>query len=191
MSLRPPQTPRVSGAVVISQIAVARALAGDAKVDEALEALEPAQRTELSDLLAVSWCSLPTLRAFHEQTAQRVGESVNTWHLRVVERSMQQNFHTVWRFFLRLTSAEALVKRAAAVYSKTYDTGTMEAEILAPGHSRATLSGWPDVPDYQLNALATGIGAMLRAAGRTTASVRWARTPQGARFDIHARGAPP
>lgn len=191
MSLRPPQNPKVSGAIVHSQMAVARALAGDTRVAQAIESLTPEQRSELRDLLAVSWCSLSTLRAFHEATAGLMNESTNVWHLRVVERAMQQNFHTVWRFFLRLTSPEALVKRAAAIYSKTYDTGAMEASLVAPGHSRAQLTGWPDIPEYQLNALATGIGAMLRAAGRSTVSVRWARTPQGARFDIHTRGPAP
>ncbi|RYE88497.1 MAG: hypothetical protein EOO75_13220 [Myxococcales bacterium] len=190
MSLRPPQNPKVSGSIVISQMAVARALAGDVRVEQAIETLTPEQRTELREQLAVSWCSLPTLRAFHEATARLMDEPINAWHLRVVERAMQQKFTTIWRFFLRLTSPEALIKRTAAIYSKTYDTGAMEATLIAPGHSRAQLTGWPDIPEYQLNALAAGIGVMLRAAGRSTVSVRWARTPQGARFDIHTRGAP-
>lgn len=183
----PARAPKVSGAVVVNQLQTARQLAGEAVIERALTRLTSSQRDEVRGVLAVSWCSLATVRAFHEATAAEMGESVDVWHLRVVERSMQQTFNTVWRFFLRLTSPDALIKRAAAVYAKTYDTGSLEAVLIAPGHSRATLTGWPDVPDYQLNALATGISTMLRAAGRSSVTVRWGRIAQGARFEIHTR----
>jgi hypothetical protein len=177
----------VSGAIILNQIAAARALGGAAKVERALASLTAEQQSELRDLLPVSWCTLSTTRAFHVAMATQMGEPVNLWHPRVVERAMEQTFTTVWRFFMRLTSAEALVKRSATLYAKTYDTGSLEAVIVSPGHSRLTLTGWPDAPDYQLNALATGVTTMLRVAGRSAITVRWVRTPQGAIFDTHTR----
>jgi hypothetical protein len=176
---------------VRNQLRAARALSSDEAVERALASMEEEQRLELMGTLAVSWCRLTTVRAFHEATAAVVGEDVNAWHLRVVERAMQQTFSTIWRFFLRLTSPDALVKRAANVYAKTFDTGAMEAQVLAPGHSLAILSKWPDAPEFHLNALATGIATMLRVAGRKTVNVHWERTPEGARFHIFTGGAPP
>jgi hypothetical protein len=183
------QEPKVSGAVVRNQLRAARALSSDDAVDRALASMSPEQRRELVDALAVSWCKLTTVRAFHEATAAVVGEETNAWHQRVVERAMQQTFSTIWRFFLRLTSPDALVKRAANVYAKTFDTGAMDAVVVAPGHSIASLSRWPDAPDFHLNALATGIATMLRVAGRKTVHIKWERTVDGARFHIFTNGA--
>lgn len=179
-------SPKVSGAVVRNQLRAARALSSDEVVERALASLSPEIRTELVGALPVSWCALTSVRAFHEATARVVGQETNPWHLRVVEQAMQQTFSTVWRFFLRLTSADALVKRAANVYAKTFDTGAMEAKVISPGHSIAQLTKWPDAPDFHLNALATGIATMLRVAGRKTVNVRWERTSDGAKFHIHS-----
>lgn len=178
--------PRVSGTVVLNQLRAARALSSDEVVDRALGSLPEEARIEVSEALPVSWCRLDYVRAFHHATAREVGEDPNTWHKRVVERSMEQTFSTIWRFFLRLTSADALVRRASAVYSKTFDTGTMDAELIAPGHSVAHLRGWPQAPDFTMNAVATGISTMLRIARRRAITVTWTRTADGARFEIHS-----
>jgi hypothetical protein len=179
-------TPRVSGTVVRNQIRAARALSSDEIVDRALASLDEAARRDVTEALAVSWCELQHVRAFHEAVAREVGEEPNAWHRRVVEHSMEQTFSTIWRFFFRLTSADALVRRASAVYSRTFDTGKMEAELIAPGHSIATLRGWPNAPEFTMNAVATGISTMLRIARRRAISVTWTRTPDGAKFDIHS-----
>ena len=83
------------------------------------------------------------------------------------------------------------MRRAANVYAKTFDTGTMDAEVVSPGHSLASLRKWPDAPDFHLNAVATGIATMLRVAGRKSVNVKWERTPDGARFHIVTAGARP
>lgn len=172
--------------MVRNQLRAARALASDAAVDRALASLDDATRIELVDALPVSWCSLAGIRAFHEATAREVSEDPDVWHKRVVEKAMEQTFSTIWRFFFRLTSADALVKRASAVYSRTFDTGTMDAELIAPGHSVAHLRGWPAAPDFHLNAVATGIATLLRVAKRRAITVTWTRTHEGARFEIHS-----
>jgi hypothetical protein len=176
----------VSGAVVRNQLRAARALASEEVVDRALASLEDGAQRELRDALPVSWCSLLNVRAFHEAVAKEMGADPDVWHKRVVEHAMEQTFNTVWRFFFRLTSADALVKRASAVYSRTFDTGSMEAELIAPGRSVAHLRGWPAAPDFHLNAVATGIATMLRIARRRHITVTWSRTHDGARFEIHS-----
>jgi hypothetical protein len=178
--------PKVSGAVVRNQLRAAKALSSEEAVERALSTLDPAAQRELRDALPVSWCSLLNVRAFHEAVAREVGTDADMWHKRVVEHAMEQTFNTVWRFFFRLTSADALVKRASAVYSRTFDTGSMEAELISPGRSIAHLRGWPAAPDFHLNAVATGISTMLRIARRRQITVTWTRTHEGARFEIYS-----
>ena len=166
------------------EMRAACALASEADVEKALDRLAPEVARELRDVLAVSWCSLASLRAFHETMAAVVQEDTTAWHLRVVEHATREMFSTTWRFFLRVTSPEALVRRASAVYARIFDTGKMEATILAPGHSLARLTGWPEPPAFHLDGVATGIVTVLRVAKIEAIRVRWQRTPVGADFEI-------
>ena len=170
------------------EMRAARELANDAAVDEALARLSPDVAREVRDVLAVSWCSLASLRDFHETMAAVVKEDTTVWHLRVVEHATQEMFSTTWRFFLRLTSSDALVRRASSVYARIFDTGKMEASVVAPGHSVARLTGWPEPPAFHLDAVATGIVTVLRVAKIESVRARWQRTPDGADFEI--RSAP-
>jgi hypothetical protein len=104
----------------------------------------------------------------------------------VVEHATLETFSTTWRFVLRLTSPEALVKRASGMYARIFDTGKMEATVVAPGHSVAKLTGWPDPPAFHLDGVATGIATVLRVAKIESPQVRWHRTPAGADFDIRS-----
>ena len=183
-----PRHPRVRGTIVREEMRAACALASEAHVEEALAQLAPEMAREVRDVLAVSWCSLASLRAFHETMAAVLEEDATVWHLRVVEHATREMFSTTWRFFLRLTSPEALVRRASAVYARIFDTGKMEATILAPGHSVARLTGWPETPAFHLDGVATGIVTVLRVAKIEGVRARWQRTPVGADFEI--RSAP-
>jgi hypothetical protein len=164
----------------------ARVLAGDAPVDEALGQLAPEVAGELRDIVAVSWCSLASVRAFHQAMAAVVKEDPTVWHLRVVEHATQEMFSTTWRFVLRLTSPEALVRRASTMYARIFDTGKMEAFRIAPGHSLARLTGWPEPHAFHLDGVATGIVTVLRLARIESVRARWHRTPDGADFEIRA-----
>jgi hypothetical protein len=164
----------------------ARVLASEAAVEQALSKLAPEVASELRDVLAVSWCSLASLRAFHETMAAVLKEDPTVWHLRVVEHATQEIFGTTWRFVLRLTSPEALIRRASTMYARIFDTGKMEAFIVAPGHSVARLTGWPEPPAFHLDGVATGIVTVLRVAKIDSVRARWQRTPDGADFEIRA-----
>ena len=166
------------------EIRSAGALASEAQVEEAFGQLPPEVAREVRDVLAVSWCSLGSLRSFHEAMAAVVKADPNAWHLRVVEHATQEMFSTTFRFFLRLTSPEALVRRASTVYARIFDAGKMEATVVGPGHSLARLSGWPEPPAFHLDAVATGIVTVLRVAKLESVRARWQRTPVGADFEI-------
>jgi hypothetical protein len=178
--------PKVRGTIVREEMRSARALASDTAIEQALSQLPPEMVNELRDVLAVSWCRLGSLRAFHETMAAVLKEDPTVWHLRVVEHATQEMFSTTWRFFLRLTSSESLVRRASTMYARIFDTGKMEAFILAPGHSVARLTGWPEPPAFHLDGVATGIVTVLRVAKIEAVRARWQRTSDGADFEIRA-----
>ena len=183
-----PLHPKVRGTIVREEMRSARTLTSDENVEEALARLAPEVATELRDVLAVSWCSLASLRAFHETMAAVLKEDPTVWHLRVVEHATQEMFSTTWRFVLRLTSPDVLVRRASTMYARIFDTGKMEASVVAPGHSLARLTGWPEPPAFHLDGVATGIVTVLRVAKIESVRARWTRTPDGADFEI--RSAP-
>lgn len=179
-----PIHPKVRGSVVREEIRAARALASDETVEAVLAQLSPQVAEELRGVLAVSWCSLASVRAFHETMAAIRKEDPTVWHLRVVEHTTQEMFNTTWRFFLRLTSPEALVRRASTMYARIFDTGKMEAFLVGPGQSLARLTGWPEPPAFHLDGVTTGIVTVLRLAKIEQVRARWTRTPNGADFEI-------
>ena len=181
-----PVNPKVRGTIVREEVRSARKLTSEAALEEALARLAPEVARELRDVIAIGWCSLGSLRAFHEAMAAVLKEDPTVWHLRVVEHATQEMFSTTWRFVLRLTSSDALVRRASSMYARIFDTGKMEAFIVALGHSVAKLTGWPEPPAFHLDGVATGIVTVLRVAKIESVRTRWQRTPVGADFEIRA-----
>jgi len=51
---------------------------------------------------------------------------------------------------------------------------------------KLTLSEWPDIPELDLVALATGIETVLRVVGRKTVVVSWVREPTTVIFTVKA-----
>jgi hypothetical protein len=181
---RTPLHPKVRGTIIREEMRSARTLASDAAVEEALARLAPEVAVELRDVIAIAWCSLASVRAFHEAMAAVLKEDPTVWHLRVVEHATQEMFSTTWRFVLRLTSPEALVRRTSSMYARIFDTGKMEAFIVAPGHSIARLTGWPEPHAFHLDGVATGIVTVLRLAKIESVRAHWHRTPDGADFEL-------
>lgn len=174
------------GTIIREEIKAARSLGGNDAIDAALDQLEPEVSAELRDVLAVSWCRLSSLRHFHESAAAVLKEDPTSWHLRVVEHATHEMFHSTWRFFLRFTSPEAVVKRASSMYARIFDAGHMEASIIAPGHSVARLTGWPEPPAFHLDGVATGMVTVLKIAKVEAVRIRWTRTPDGAEFEVRS-----
>lgn len=176
-----------SGAVILDQLALARELVGEDVVARAFAAISAEQRAELEELLPVSWCRLTTAFAVHEAIAEQLGQDVMVWHRTIVRVGIERTLTTVWRLFMRFTSTEALLKRAASIYGKSYDRGSVRAAHLPGGGVEVVLSDWPDVPEFELDAIATGLAAILKLGGKKRTRVEVERCPGGARFEV--RGA--
>jgi hypothetical protein len=176
-----------SGAVVLDQLALSRKLLGDDVVTRAFGAISAEQRAELDDLLPVSWCRLTTAFAIHQAIADQIGQDVMVWHRTIVRVGIERTLTTVWRLFMRLTSTEALLKRAASIYGKSFDRGSVHAAQLPEGGVEVVLTEWPDVPDFELDAIATGLDAILKLGGRKNTRITVERRPGGARFEVRVR----
>jgi hypothetical protein len=176
-----------SGALILDQLAIARRLLGDEVVARASSRISAEDRAELEALLPVSWCRLTTAFAIHAAIAEEIGQDVMAWHRTIVSAGIERTLHTVWRLFMRVTSAEALVKRAATIYGKSYDRGAMRSEPVGNGVVQFVLDEWPEVPDFELDAMACGLETILTIAKKKHSRVTVERLPRGARFTVRVR----
>jgi hypothetical protein len=177
----------VSGVLILDQLALARKLLGEEVVARATGRISPDERAELESLLPVSWCRLTTAFAIQSAIAEEIGQDVMAWHRTIVRAGIERTLHTVWRLFMRFTSGEALVKRAATIYGKSYDRGTMRSEPVVNGTVHFVLDDWPDVPDFELDAMACGLETILTIAKKKHSRVTVERLPGGARFAVRVR----
>jgi hypothetical protein len=128
----------------------------------------------------VSWIRVSTADAALSAVAREAGRDPLRFQAEVARVGVEKTLGTVWRVLLRLVTDEALVKRTPLLHSKTYDTGRMTARIAQPGRAEIALDDWPEVPEIDIIAIAAGVEAVLRAAGRREVRVRHERTRSGA-----------
>lgn len=175
--------PRTSGQTILDQHVILEEIAGKAVVARVVDALPPDMREEYRTLLAIGWCRLTIDRAVVTGVAEALGRELVEFQSELVRRSFERTLNTVWRVIMRFTSDEALVKRAAILYSKTLQNcGELSAAIPRPGHLDARLSGWTTAEDYDLKGISVGIETVLRVAGRKDVKVVYTRRPDGAQF---------
>lgn len=168
-------TPQISGALVRDQLGVMRSLYGDLQVDAAIDALSPAQRDELRTLTVLSWCTVATLNAAKYELARRAGVDPIAMQRKVVHTATERTLTTVWRFFIRQLSDDALLKRTPLLYSRTFNRGELTLVRTSSGTAEFSLHGWRDMHDFDCCGLATGIESVLTLSGRKNVHVTWAR----------------
>lgn len=166
---------RIFGAVLLEQRRVMEELVGPERFASVVAELPPDIRDEYERLTMLSWCRHSTATAVTTHVGEALGRRPEDFQAEVVRLGIERTFRGIWKVLLKFTSDEALIKRTALLFSKTCDRGKLTAERLGPGHVSLVLSEWPDIPDLDIIAIATGIETVLRIVGRRTASVRWQR----------------
>lgn len=161
-------------------------LAGEEAFARALADLPEDVRREYEGMGMLSWCRHSTATAVTQAVGRTLGRRPEAWQAEVVRTGIERTLTGLWKVLLRFSSDDALIKRSALLYSKACDRGKLTADQLAPGHVKLTLSEWPDVPDLDLIALATGIETVLRVVGRNRVTVTWVREPTVVTFDVKA-----
>jgi hypothetical protein len=177
---------RIFGAVLLEQRRVMTDLAGQETFDRAFSALSEDVRREYEALSILSWCRHSTATTVTQAVGRALGKSPEEWQSLVVRTGIERTLHGVWRVLLRFASDDALIKRTALFYSKMVDRGRLTADQISTGHVKLRLSEWPDVPELDLVALGAGIEAVLRAVGRSSVVITWARDELGVVFDVRA-----
>ena len=105
----------------------------------------------------------------------------------VARRAVERTFKTVWRLLLRLTSDEALLKRASAIYARWRNTGQLSARIIEPGLAELRLTGWPGVSDRQLRIIGISVQTAVVLAGGHDVRFDFEATRDGALYALRWR----
>jgi len=174
----------VAGVLLLDQKKLAEKLLGADVIRRALEAMPAESRAELEALLPMSWVSIGAAQDFHVAVAEVIGEDPKAWHRRLTRLGLESTFNGLWRMLVRLASVEAIVKRATVVYARSYDRGKLEASVAPPGRIRATLTEWPDIPDFELDAIVSGIEAALHIANHSKKKIAVMRFHDRVEFEI-------
>lgn len=170
--------PQLSGAILLDQISVLRERYGQPQIDAAMAKLDPADRAELSNLLAMSWCRAELAMRFKNALANVVGVPPLELQRFVSSAGIERTVKGVWRFLLKQLWDDALMRRVPMIYSRTFNHGSLRAEEVTPQGTRLVLTGWPTIPEYDAHGLAFGMESILNVAGRKHVKVSWKR--QGA-----------
>jgi hypothetical protein len=116
--------------------------------------------------------------------AEAAGREYWSFHEEIVRGLIGENYRTIWRALLSLTSDEALVSRASSMAHRVYDRGVVAAKMLSPGRCEMLITEWPAMPDRALHGFRVAIHAILELSRRRGVTVACMRTPDGARFDM-------
>lgn len=184
--MNPRQETRIFGGVLLEQRRVMQELAGAEVYARVMKELPEDVRVEYERLSILSWCRHSTATEVTQRIGRALGKRPEVWQAEVVRTGIERTLTGLWKVLLRFSSDDALVKRTALLYSKACDRGKLTPDQVAPGHVKLTLSEWPDIPELDLVALATGIETVLRVVGRKTVVVSWVREPPVVIFTVKA-----
>jgi hypothetical protein len=185
------RTARIFGAVLLEQRRVMEELAGPEVFREVLEGLQPDMRSEYEGLGMLSWCRHTTATEVTTRVGLALGRLPEDFQAEVVRTGIERTLRGIWRVLLRFSSDDALIKRAALIYSKTCDRGKLSVEPIRPGHVDLILTEWPDIANLDIVALAAGVETVLRVVGRSAARVTWHRETERVVFQVHSTEPPP
>lgn len=190
-SIRAPSifhVPNVHGSLVQSQVEIARSRHGNATVNRALDALTEAMRAEIAQAMPIAWVPVSSFIAYNEALAKELGTAVDVTHGELARIAIEKMIGTLWRPLLRLTGDEQLVSRTPVLYQRSYDTGALTSRFFPGNAAEASVSGWPDMPEFCIRGLRIGISTVLTLAGRKDVRIASHPTPDGALCEVSWRG---
>jgi hypothetical protein len=172
--------PRLTGSMIGQHRSLCRERFGDAVVGRCLDRMPAAERDELEQATALSWVPFPLLERFYGFLSEEVGRSVDDLHTEIVRAGVERNARTLWRALLRITSDNALIRRAPVLFSKGYDRGFLHAVMIEPGVAEMTVSAFPDMDEFVRRGMRVAFETMLTVAGRQNVRAELEPTRDGA-----------
>jgi hypothetical protein len=79
--------------------------------------------------------------------------------------NMNKTFRGVYKMMISFASPAFVIKRAPLVWRQWFDAGQMKVDILGPGHARATMSDFADMPPNHEFNLTPSIDEIIRISG--------------------------
>lgn len=184
MKTSDPPVPSVRGTLILNMLEITRAHYGRVALENAIDRLDPEQRSQIEQATPLSWVPNDTQAAFFLAVAAEAGLTIEELIDECVPLATEQSFKTVWRIFLRVLHPHALVTRASAMFGKTRNVGDLAVTHRERGKAFLALTGWPEATDGHLRATAVAIQTVLRLAGRKHAKCSYQKTDSGGSFEV-------
>ena len=179
-----PQVPCSAGIAILDGLRELELLVGMDVLNGARAQLSAEQRTEIETVTALSWIPVTTSAALFEAVARLAGRETEAMVDEITRRAVKRTFTTAWRMLVRLTTDEAMMKRAPAMYSRGRNTGVLSAGMRELGIAELELTGWPGVPERQVRVFGIGMQTIAQLSGRREVSMSFERTRDGAQYEL-------
>ena len=158
--------PNIRGLVFPAYISFLRRTRGEDAVTATLERLPPelAHRLREDLFFTVNWYPIAWYRDLHHAAQQATGEGLKLAHDKGFD-GVTGDLSGIYKVFLMVVSPAYVIGRAARLFSKYYDTGSME--IVEAG-SKAARARWRGCAGFDRNIwvdVRGGCEAALAAAG--------------------------
>ncbi len=177
----------ISGAALHAQMHAIQKALTSAQHAAMLSRLSPSDRETLAGLTAVGWAPIPLADRAMQAAAESAERAHDEFRDAIVRASITENYKTIWRVFLAITSDEALISRTSTMIHRAYDRGTVAARMVEAGRAMITVDAWPDIPDRAFHGLRVATQTVLELSGRKNVAVHASRAPAGATFDVRWR----
>lgn len=176
---------------MVRQRAILRELAGP-RYERALTRVSRKARDDYESAGVLSWCPQGSMREVTAAVAEEVGRDPIELVGAVVSQSLRDALSGPWAIFLgRMTTDEAILRRAATLFEKSFDRGKVLATALGEGRFRLTLSGWSDPHAMDVESMRCSIETLLAIVERPAVVSASRRPDATVEFLVTARPAAP
>jgi len=172
----------IRGAIVLNNLVGFEDVVGRDVVARAIASLPTGLVEEARVIVPAAWVRADLVDALFSAIAHEAGRPPEELFPLAIERGVQRTLHTVWRALMHLSTDAAIVKRTPSLFARSYSRGRLTSNFIGDGTADVELVDWPDVSRFRLIAIASGIRAVLRVAGRKDVHVTTDRTSEGAKF---------
>jgi hypothetical protein len=179
-----PQVPCSAGIAITDGVRELADLVGQEVVDQALATLALDQRAELESATALSWIRVSTSAALFDAAARLAKHEPEPMVDEITRRATKRTFTTAWRMLVRLTTDEAMIKRAPTMYARGRNTGRLTAGMREPGLAALELTGWPGAPKRQIRVFGISMQTIALLSGRRDVAIQIEHTREGAQYEL-------
>jgi hypothetical protein len=179
-----PQVPCSAGIAILDGLRELELLVGVDVLNRARALLTHEQRADIESATALSWIPVSSSAALFDTVARLTHRDAEAMVDDITRRAVKRTFTTAWRMLVRMTSDDALMKRAPTMYSRGRNTGVLSARMREPGICELVLTGWPGVPVRQIRVFGISMQTIAELSGRRDVAMSFSLTRDGAQYEL-------